>query len=102
MLQIEDMQKTKLTAKGQSAAGNPTNDLQGPLAWVSTDPTVVGTTAQPDPNCYAEAEGPLGSAIVSVSGKNAKGDTITGQIQIGVKAGPTVAILIEAATPEAR
>lgn len=97
---IEDMQKTKLTARGQSAAGNPTDDLTGPLNWVSSDGNVVAVNPLIFPEANAVAQGPLGTARVSVTGTNSRGDSITGFIDITVKAGPTVAILVEAGAPE--
>lgn len=100
-LTIEDMQKVLLTAKGRSAAGNPTDDLAEPLTWASSDPNIIGLGTPAFPSCYANAQGPLGGSKITVSGTNAKGDTITGEIDIAVKAGPTVGILVEAGVPEA-
>lgn len=98
---IEDMQKTRLTARGVSAAGNPTDDLTDPIEWISTDPAIVGVVQYDGTIADASARGPLGTAIARVTGRNSKGDTIIGELVIEVRPGPTVAIQIDAAPAEA-
>ena len=101
-LEIEDMQKVRLTAVGVSAAGNPTTDLVGPLQWASSNAAVVGMVPLADPDAYAESQGPLGLSTVSVTGLNGSGTPITGTLEIQVKAGPTVAVQVNADPPEPR
>ena len=102
MLILTDVQKVALAIAPKSAAGNPAL-VDGTPAWSSSDETVLTLTVAPDGmSAEAVTTGKLGTAQVNVSADADLGDgtkTITGVLDVEVKASEAVSLDISAGAP---
>lgn len=102
MLVLTDVQKVALAIAPKSAAGNPAQ-VDGAPVWSSSDETILTLTVAPDGlSAEAVTTGKLGTVQVNVSadadlGEGAK--TITGVLDIEVKASEAVSLDVSAGTP---
>ena len=105
MLILTDVQKVTLSISPKGAAGNPA-PVQD-VTWEVSDPTIV--TVTPDAanplSAVVTTTGTLGTAQVSASADADMGDgvkTITGVLDIEVRASEAVMFDINAGVPESR
>lgn len=101
-LVLTDAQKVALSVAFTTKAGNPAS-VDGAPQWVSSDPTVIQVVQSEDGlSAEAIAVGPLGVAQVSVTADADLGEgvsTITGVLDIEVKASQAVFAIVAAAAP---
>lgn len=102
MLILTDVQKVALAIAPKSAAGNPAA-VDGVPVWSSSDETVLTLTVADDGfSAEAVTTGKLGTAQVNVTADADLGDgtkTITGVLDVEVKASEAVALDISAGAP---
>jgi len=102
MLILTDVQKVALAIAPKSAAGNPAA-VDGVPVWSSSDETVLTLTVAADGfSAEAVTTGKLGVAQVNVTADADLGDgtkTITGVLDVEVKASEAVALDIGAGAP---
>ena len=101
-LVLTDIQKVSLSITPTSAAGNPA-PVDGAPVWTSSDESVLTVTASADGlSAEAVTTGKLGVAQVSVSADADLGEgvtTITGVLDVEVKASEAVSLAVSAGTP---
>lgn len=101
-LVLTDIQKVSLSITPTSAAGNPA-PVDGAPVWTSSDESVLTVTASEDGlSAEAVTTGKLGVAQVSVSADADLGEgvtTITGVLDVEVKASEAVSLAVSAGTP---
>lgn len=105
MLVLTDVQKVALKIAPKSAAGNPA-PVDGVPAWSTSDESVVSLVVAADGmNAEAVATGKVGVAQVNVSADADMGEgvkTITGVLDIEVKASEAVSLDVSADVPAAK
>lgn len=103
MLILTDEQKCGLAVAFTTQAGNPAT-VDGVPAWSVSDATVLTLEVAPDGlSAVITTAGPLGTAQVSVSADADLGEgieTITGVLDVEVRAARAVTVGISAGTPE--
>lgn len=105
MLILTDVQKVALAIAPKSAAGNPA-PVDGAPQWSSSDETILTLTVAEDGlSAEAVTTGKLGIAQVNVTADARLGEgveTITGVLDIEVKASEAVSLDISAGTPSSK
>jgi hypothetical protein len=101
-LVLTDIQKVELSISPSSAAGNPAL-VDGAPVWETSDPTVVTLDVATDGlSAVAVTTGKLGSARVSVTADADLGTgvkTLSGVLDVEVKASEAVSLAVSAGTP---
>lgn len=100
---LTDIQKVSLSISPKSAAGNPAA-VDGVPVWQVSDENVLSLqTAEDGMSAVVSTTGQLGTAQVSVSADADLGEgvqTITGVLDVEVKASAAVTLDISAGVPE--
>lgn len=100
---LQDNQKVSLAVSGVDERGNPASTT-GTLVYALEDPNGVLTlTDNGDGSAVVSANGPVGSAMVSVANDTDDEDSdpnFMGSLAIDVIAGDVVALQINPGTPE--
>lgn len=105
--QLGDAQQATGAVAFSDKAGNPAKVQDGSITWSSSDESVVAVTQNPDKPDEATivAQGPLGTATISVNADADLGDgvvAVSGSVDVEVVAGEAVAAAINfgAASPK--
>lgn len=105
MLLLTDVQKVVLSIRPVDAAGNPA-PVDGVPTWSVSDPTLLSVSPAGDGmSAVVTANGPLGSAQVSVSADADMGAgvvLISGTLDVTVSASQAVSLSISSGAPEAK
>ena len=105
MLILTDAQKVSLAVAFTNPIGNPA-PVDGVPAWTVSDPNVIDLQVADDGlSAVAVTKGPLGPCQVTVTADADMGSgvrSITGTLDIEVRASEAVAVGIVAGTPETR
>ncbi len=103
MLVLTDIQKVMLSVSPKSAAGNPAL-IDGVPTWHVSDESIISLEIGNDGlTAVASATGKLGKVRIGIDVDADLGDgvdTITGVLDIEVKASEAVSLEINAGTPE--
>ena len=100
-LQLTDVQHDALTLTAADAAGNPVALPAGSVTWGASDPTILAVTPSADGmSADVAAQGPLGTAQVTVSVAIDATTTLTGSLDVVVVASAAATIQIVPGTPQ--
>jgi hypothetical protein len=99
-LQLTDIQHDSLVIAAADAAGNPAPLPAGSVTWTASDPTILVVTPAADGmSADVAAQGPLGTAQVTVAVALDDGTTLTGALDVTVVASAAATIQIVPGTP---
>jgi hypothetical protein len=100
-LQLTDVQHDALSLSATDAAGNPTTLPAGSVTWGASDPTILAVTPAADGmSADVAAQGPLGTAQVTVAVALDANTTLTGTLDVTVVASAAASIQIVPGTPQ--
>lgn len=100
MAQITDMQKFRLTADPEDAAGY---DVNVPVVFASADESVASITDIPDdPKSVYVVSGAPGSTVITASVSTLSGDVLTATLAVDVVTGDVAVVNLIAGDAEAK